>query len=246
MTLAIHGRWNIGSGATLWWIRNILPFGLLTTGAGITAFVVILTSLAQRIIASGSIATIVWWLLELSTSWCIWSCHLLLQMRCVKLAGWFVARSNSIIYQCDTTYRIQRWRTVLEASRHHVTAIEIRIRKIQHWATWARLLRHCTWNLWMGHQQFTINCSYQTQSYRLHNTNWTYVTDWTWIVVRSCEPSIWHGWVCYRANIGITYTTSTQACRSLIIYIIISRLKIIQKIKWNFTLNFYWTNRIPE
>lgn len=167
--VAVHGRWDIWSGATWWRIGYILSLWLLAATAGVRAFSVILGRLAQCVVASRSVATVVRWLWKLCTRRCI--------------------RGGQLL-------RIQCRRAVLKTAGHHIAAVKVCIRKIQHRTTGASLLRHCTW----------------------------YITDRARIVVGASEATIGHGRVGDGAKVSITYTRSAQACWRLIINIIISRL----------------------
>lgn len=188
--VTVHGRWDIWSGATWWWIRYILSFRLLSATALVRALTVVLR-LAQRIVASWSVATVVRWLRELCSRRCI--------------------RGGQLLW-------IQCWRSILKTAWHHVAAIEVCIRKIEHRSTGASLLWHCA----------------------------RHITDWARIVVGACKATIGHR-VGNRAKISITYTRSTQACWRLIINIIISRLRNLQHFSINiFRLRIFRAKRNSE
>lgn len=156
MAFAVHGRRNVRPRARLLLtVHRLATLGLLLSHAArlVARLAVILRRLVQRVIRRRSVATAVGRLRKLAARGGVRSCHLL----------WIHGRP------------------ILEAARHHVAAVEVRVWQIQHGPARAGLLRHSA----------------------------RHVAHRTRVIVRSREPPIGHGRVSgrHRANVALAHSS---------------------------------------
>lgn len=134
MTLAVHGRGQVGASAGLRLVGHCLRLVLLVDVRRVAALAVVLCRLREGVVTGRAIAGAVRRLGELSAGGSVGRLYLLLM----------IPKPRTIRYTFpshrQSTYWINSWSAVLETTGHHIAAVEIGIRNIQHGRTGARLL----------------------------------------------------------------------------------------------------------